>query len=49
LVELSEQQFADEARFLAAAELFEMGKLSPVRMPRLASVAGAEFLCKLGV
>jgi predicted HTH domain antitoxin len=48
LLKLSEAQFAAEVRFLAAAKLFEMGKLSSGRAAEMAGIGRVEFLYKLG-
>jgi hypothetical protein len=49
LLKLTEAQFADEVRFLAAAKLFEMGKLSSGKAATMAGLGRVEFLYKLGV
>jgi predicted HTH domain antitoxin len=48
LLKLSDQQFAAEVRFLAAAKLFEMGKLSSGKAAEMAGIGRVEFLHKLG-
>ena len=48
LLRLSEAEFAAEIRFLAAAKLFEMGKLSSGKAAEMAGIARVEFLHKLG-
>ena len=48
LLKLSEAQFAAEVRFLAAAKLFEMGKLSSGKAAEMAGIGRVEFLHKLG-
>ena len=48
LLKLSEGQFAAEVRFLAAAKLFELGKLSSGKAVEMAGVGRVEFLHKLG-
>ena len=48
LLKLTETQFADEVRFLAAAKLFEMGKLSSGKAATMAGLGRVEFLHKLG-
>jgi len=45
---LSEEQFAAEVRFLAAAKLLEMGKLSSGKAVDLAGLGRVDFLQKLG-
>jgi predicted HTH domain antitoxin len=49
LLKLSEKQFAAEVRFLAAAKLFEMGKLSSGKAAEMAGIGRVEFLHKLGL
>ena len=46
--ELTEEQFAAEVRFLAAAKLFELGKLSSGKAAAMAGLGRVEFLHKLG-
>jgi predicted HTH domain antitoxin len=48
LLKLSEKQFAAEVQFLAAAKLFEMGKLSSSKAAEMAGIGRVEFLHKLG-
>ncbi len=48
LLKLSEAQFATEVRFLAAAKLFELGKLSSGKAAEMAGIGRVEFLHKLG-
>ncbi|MBI3951114.1 MAG: UPF0175 family protein [Acidobacteria bacterium] len=43
-----EAEFARELRMLAAAKLFELGKLSSGRAAQLAGVSRIEFLLSLG-
>jgi hypothetical protein len=47
LLKLSEKQFAAEIRFLAAAKLFEMGKLSSGKAAEMAGIGRVAFLHKL--
>ena len=44
---LSDEEFAREIRFLAAAKLYELGRLSSGRAAELANVGRAEFLHRL--
>jgi hypothetical protein len=48
LLKLTEAQFAAEVRFLAAAKLFEMGRLSSGKAAAMAGLGRVEFLYKLG-
>ncbi len=48
LLKLSEAEFAAEVRFLAAAKLYEMGKLSSGKAAEMAGMGRVEFLHKLG-
>ena len=48
LLKLTKAQFATEVRFLAAAKLFEMGKLSSGKAAVMAGLGRVEFLHKLG-
>jgi predicted HTH domain antitoxin len=48
LLKLSEAEFAAEVRFLVAAKLYEMGKLSSGKAAEMASMGRVEFLHKLG-
>jgi len=48
LLKLTEEQFAAEVRFLAAAKLFELGKLSSGKAAAMAGLGRVEFLHKLG-
>jgi hypothetical protein len=45
---MTEEQFAAEVRFLAAAKLFELGKLSSGKAAAMAGLGGVAFLHKLG-
>jgi hypothetical protein len=49
LLKLSEEQFAAEVRFLAAAKLFEMGKLRSGKAVEIAGIGRVGFLHKLGL
>jgi hypothetical protein len=48
LVKMTEEQFAAEVRFLAAAKLFELGKLSSGKAAGMAGLGRVAFLHKLG-
>lgn len=48
LLKMTEEQFAAEVRFLAAAKLFELGKLSSGKAAAMAGIGRVAFLHKLG-
>jgi len=48
LLKLSDLQFAEELRFLAAAKLFELGRLTAGKAARLAEMDQVTFLYELG-
>ena len=48
LLKMTEEQFAVEVRFLAAAKLFELGKLSSGKAAAMAGLGRVAFLHKLG-
>jgi hypothetical protein len=48
LLRMTEEQFAAEVRFLAAAKLFELGKLSSGKAAAMAGLGRVAFLHKLG-
>ena len=48
LLKMTEEQFAAEVRFLATAELFELGKLSSGKAAAMAGFGRVPFLHKLG-
>ena len=47
-LKLSDSEFADELRFLAAAKLYELGKISSGKAAKLAGMDRVSFLKKLG-
>lgn len=47
-LKLSDSEFAEEVRFLAAAKLFELGKISSGKAAKMAGVDKVTFLEKLG-
>jgi predicted HTH domain antitoxin len=47
-LKLSDSEFAEEVRFLAAAKLFELGKISSGKAAKMAGVDRVSFLKKLG-
>ena len=47
LLKMTEEQFATAVRFLAAAKLFELGKLSSGKAAAMAGFGRVEFLHKL--
>ncbi len=48
LLKLSEGQFIEELRFLVAAKLYDMGKLSSGKAAQMAKLPQVEFLHRLG-
>jgi predicted HTH domain antitoxin len=48
LLKMTEEQFAAEVRFLAAAKLFELGRLSSGKAAAMAGLGRVAFLHKLG-
>ena len=48
LLKLSDREFAEELRFLAAAKLFELGRLTAGKAARLAEMDRLTFLYELG-
>jgi len=48
MLKLSEKEFAREFRFLGAAKLFELGRLSSGKAARLAEMDRVSFLYELG-
>ncbi len=47
LLKLSEREFAEEFRFLAAAKLYELGRLTAGQAARLAGMDRVPFLSQL--
>jgi predicted HTH domain antitoxin len=47
LLKMSDNEFARELRFLAAAKLFELGRLSSGKAARLAEMSRVSFLHEL--
>ena len=47
LLKMSDTQFAEELRFLAAAKLYELGRLSSGKAAQLAGMGRVEFLYAL--
>ena len=48
LLNTSRKEFEAEVRFLAAAKLYELGKISSGKAAQMASLPRVEFLTKLG-
>jgi predicted HTH domain antitoxin len=48
MLKLSDQEFAQELRFLASAKLYELGRLSSGKAARLAGMERVNFLYELG-
>ncbi|MBN1486026.1 MAG: UPF0175 family protein [Anaerolineae bacterium] len=48
LLKTSRSEFEAEVRFLAAAKLYELGRISSGKAARMAGVPRAEFITKLG-
>ncbi|HEX3528966.1 MAG TPA: UPF0175 family protein [Thermoanaerobaculia bacterium] len=48
ILKLSDREFAEELRFLAAAKLFELGRLTAGKAARLAEMDRLTFLYELG-
>jgi predicted HTH domain antitoxin len=48
MLKLSDSEFARELRFLAAAKLYELGRLSSGKAARLAGLERVAFLHELG-
>jgi len=47
ILKMSDAEFAEELRFLAAAKLYELGRLSSGKAAELAGMARVEFLRSL--
>lgn len=47
-LKLSDSEFSDEVRFLAAAKLYELGKISSGKAAKMAGVDRISFLERLG-
>ena len=47
-LKLSDEEFAEEVRFLAAAKLYELGKTSSGKAAEIAGLERVAFLGKLG-
>jgi predicted HTH domain antitoxin len=47
ILKMSDAEFAQELRFLAAAKLFELGRLSSAKSAQLAGMGRVEFLYAL--
>ena len=47
ILKMSDAEFAEELRFLAAAKLYELGRLSSGKAAKLAGMERAEFLYSL--
>jgi predicted HTH domain antitoxin len=48
LLKMSDDEFADELRFLAAVKLYELGRLSSGKSAELAGMTLVDFLGSLG-
>jgi predicted HTH domain antitoxin len=48
MLKLSDDEFSEELRFLAAAKLYELGRLSSGKAARLAGMPRVKFLGELG-
>ena len=48
LLKTSRREFEAEVRFLAAAKLYELGRISSGKASRMAQMPRVEFLIKLG-
>lgn len=48
ILKMSNQEFVEELRFLAAAKLYELGRLSAGKAAQLANMSRLDFIYKLG-
>ena len=48
MLKMSNEEFVEELRFLAAAKLFELGRLSAGKAAQLAEMERVEFIYRLG-
>ena len=48
LLKTSRDSFESEVRFLAAAKLYELGRISSGKAARMADMARADFIARLG-
>jgi len=48
ILKMSNKEFAEEVRFLAAAKLYELGRLSAGKSAQLADMTRLDFIYKLG-
>ena len=48
MMKMSDGEFVDEVRFLAAAKLFELGRLTAGKAAQLAQMERVEFIYRLG-
>ena len=46
-LEMSDEEFGDELRFLASAKLYELGRLSAGKAAKLSGLSRIEFLARL--
>ena len=47
ILKMSDAEFVDELGFLAAAKLYELGRISSGKAAKLAGMQRVEFLCRL--
>lgn len=48
ILKMSNQEFVEELRFLAAAKLYELGRLSAGKAAQLANMSRLDFIYELG-